>query len=187
MRPARQTQREYAEDACAVADMLPPSLRRFPVRSAIALLMMCVPFRVLLTSVLPSLDAKLMVLCESNLSSATKLLFGSSSICFCLVLALGGVLHAPKMGFVAVGASLGALLLTHWLVTPFYFHASMQLQIEAKELLSKYPTAKKAKHPRRTRDLVRQFTGDSIGGHSKSSKDSRSGRRSGRSRSSSAA
>ena len=144
--------------------------------------MMCVPFRVLLTSVLPSLDAKLMVLCESNLSSATKLLFGSSSICFCLVLALGGVLHAPKMGFVAVGASLGALLLTHWLVTPFYFHASMQLQIEAKELLSKYPTAGKRRHGRTrragTRDLVRQFTGDSVGKHndrhSKGSKDSRS-------------
>lgn len=109
------------------------------MRSAIALLMMCVPFRVLLTSVLPSLDAKLMVLCESNLSSATKLLFGSSSICFCLVLALGGVLHAPRMGFFAVAASLGALLLTHWLVTPFFFHASMQLQIEAKELLKRFP------------------------------------------------
>ena len=105
--------------------------------------MVCVPFRVLLTSVLPSLDAKLMVLCESNLSSVTKLLFGSSSVCFCLVLALGGVLHAPRMGLFAVGASLGALLLTHCLVTPFYFHASIQLQMEAKELLKKYPTPRR--------------------------------------------
>ena len=128
--------------------MPPPSVP--PLRSAIALLMMCVPFRVLLTSVLPSLDAKLMVLCESNLSSATKLLFGSSSICFCLVLALGGVLHAPRMGFFAVAASLGALLLTHWLVTPFFFHASMQLQIEAKELLKRFP----APQPRKKRNSL---------------------------------
>merc|ERR1712194_546354 len=50
-----------------------------------------------------------------------------------------GVLHYPESGFFAIGCAVVAFSFTHRLVQPFFFHAALQLQIEAKDLLAHYP------------------------------------------------
>ena len=55
------------------------------------------------------------------------------------VLGLGGILQHPQTGFFACGCALFVMVIMHFAVTPYFFHAALQLHIEAKELLSRYP------------------------------------------------
>ena len=55
------------------------------------------------------------------------------------VLGLGGILQHPQTGFFACGCALFVMVVMHFAVTPYFFHAALQLHIEAKELLSRYP------------------------------------------------
>ena len=149
---------EYGEDAAERLLYVAQAFNAMTEALAIAMLMLCVPFRVLLTSVLPSLDAKIMVLCESNLSNMMMSIFNVIAALFCAVLGLGGILQHPQTGFFACGCALLVMVIMHFAVTPYFFHAALQLHIEAKELLSRYPNPVKKEPRAGTMDGISKIT-----------------------------
>jgi|TARA_B110000196_G_scaffold286109_1_gene269607 hypothetical protein len=86
-------------------------------------------------------------------------IFNVIAALFCAVLGLGGILQHPQTGFFACGCALCVMVIMHFAVTPYFFHAALQLHIEAKELLSRYPNPPPVKEPRAgTMDGISKIT-----------------------------
>jgi len=104
---------------------------------ALALVIVCIWYKIVLTTVLPSLESKLSALINYNMLNRVMTLIALTATVLLFVLVpLGGILSSPRWGFATLGVAPLTFAMIVWMVAPVYVRACIRLHHESKTYLS---------------------------------------------------
>ena len=102
---------------------------------ALSLLLYCNLSRVLLVYVLPTLGSRLIFITDSNLPGNLAVAISWLGASVSMLVAVGGLLHSPKWGLIALGAGPACILFIMFFLSKYYFQGTLILHHTAHKLL----------------------------------------------------